>query len=1298
MKKIFTLAAIMMAIFLFAGNTFAQNKPPKSPKNIIIFISDGWGYNNVEATNYFMRGSAGSQVYQQFPQQFGMSTYPAKTKDSPALGYYKTGYNSDSAWRDFNYVKKGATGSAPAATSMAAGVKSYYKGIGVDVNHNPIENITERAAQLGKAAGVVTTVEWTHATPAAFVAHNVHRDHYDELGRDMLLDSKLNVIMGCGHPEYDNNGNPVSPTNYQYVGGQDAWANLSSGNSIYGVPSNSGNYTVQDVNGDSNPDPWTLVQNKQDFEALTTGETPLRVVGVAKAYETIQQSRSGENVQQAYADPFNTNVPSLETMTKAAINILDNNENGFFLMVEGGAIDWANHANQAGRMIEEQVDFDYAVESAIAWVQENSSWEETMIIVTGDHECGYITGPLQNDNTPDGNPVINNGIGVMPGLKYNSGGHTNSLIPFFAHGTGSELFSVFADEEDYYHGRYINNTEIGQVNFLLWPKPEQELSNPKNVIVMISDGWGKNNIEATNYYMGETQPFESFEISTFMSTYAAKSADSPDMSKWRTGYNSGLAWSDFNFVNINPTGSGPAATSMASGVKSYYKAIGVDIDHNPLENLTERAKQLGKAAGVVTSVEWTHATPAAFVAHNVHRDHYDELGREMLLDSKLDVIMGCGHPEYDNNGQPANNSFNYVGGEEAWQSLKSGSTTYTVASNNGNTLVRDIDYDGVPDAWTLVESPEDFQSLLTGETPKRVCGVARAFETLQQSRSGNNVQEAFADPFNEGVPSLVEMTKGALNVLDNNPNGLFLMVEGGAVDWANHANQAGRMIEEQDDFNKSVEAVIDWIETNSSWDETLLIVTGDHECGYITGPNNNDNSPITNPVVDNGTGNMPGLKYNSGGHTNQLIPFYAQGAGNQLFSLFNDEYDYIRGPFINNTELAQAIFIMWNGIGELPDRYQEITLDQGWSIMSSYMNPFVPPVEDVFSELTKLDEMIFLFNLEGIYWPSQNINMLENFDLMTGYKVKMANSSMLTIAGVPADVSEFTIEKGYAFLPILSTQPISSSDLFSPLGNDLHFVYDLTSGQVYWPAGGLYTLETLYPGKGYYIFVHEDVTINFDVNFKSEIVAQPSILEIPETGHSIFNTGVQHIISFAGAILENVNQGDIIIASNQQGLVAGATKYDLSNPALIVFGDDMTTEEQDGMIEGDIMLFSVIDAETGIDSELSLVFDSEQPNAGIFVPFGLSKVKSSITVVGESILQCANIYPNPSNGKINIFIVEITENIDVFVLNAQGQIVASEKLNAENTKSIDLSNLSKGVYFVKLISENEEHTRKLIIQ
>ena len=89
----------------------------------------------------------------------------------------------------------------------------------------------------------------------------------------------------------------------------------------------------------------------------------------------------------------------------------------------------------------------------------------------------------------------------------------------------------------------------------------------------------------------------------------------------------------------------------------------------------------------------------------------------------------------------------------------------------------------IADPWTLIQTRAEFQALMSGPTPDRVLGTAQVYQTLQQARSG----DAFADPYVvpriETVPTLTEMSLAALNVLDNDPDGLYLMIEGGAVDW-----------------------------------------------------------------------------------------------------------------------------------------------------------------------------------------------------------------------------------------------------------------------------------------------------------------------------------------------------------------------------------------------------------------------------------------------------------------------------------------------------------------------------------
>jgi alkaline phosphatase len=451
---------------------------------------------------------------------------------------------------------------------------------------------------------------------------------------------------------------------------------------------------------------------------------------------------------------------------------------------------------------------------------------------------------------------------------------------------------------------------------ILAQSPEP-LPHPKNVILMIGDGMGYNQVRAADLYFHSRAAQEDFPVRLAMATYPAKAgeyeAGNPSSNYWSTGYNTTAAWKDTSYLKRDFTESAAAATAMATGYKTYNNAIGLSLAYDTLQNLTELAKATGRAAGVVTSVEFSHATPAGFVAHNKVRTNYSQIAYQMLLQSRCDVIMGCGDPAFDDNGLPLTKKWKnpqYVGDSAFWVQLVKGSgqkTTFTVNSKTFTT--QDVDGDGIPDPWTVARDVDDFRNLMNGPVPKRVLGCAKICSTLQESRTPLNGETKgsppFTTPFITTVPTLTEMSKGALNVLSKNPEGFFIMIEGGAIDWACHSNQKGRLIEEMKSFNEAVEAVVRWIETNSSWDETLLIVTGDHETGLLWG-----NQPFQ-AIEDNGAGKLPEMKFYSGNHSNSLIALFAKGAGSEWLRKFADETDSVRGPYIQNTEMAQMIRFLW---------------------------------------------------------------------------------------------------------------------------------------------------------------------------------------------------------------------------------------------------------------------------------------------------------------------------------------------------------------------------------------------------
>ena len=431
------MAGLAFGLVLTAGVAAAEEGKTPIARNVILFIADGWSQSSIDAANYFHHGRAKAQLYERW-FELPMATYAAGGS-----------YDPEAAWADFDYVKGGATDSAAAGTALATGTLTTSGRLGLDPDGNRLTLVTEAAHAAGKAAGSISDVMFFHATPAAFGAHVESRGMYPEISQQMIEESKLSVIMGAGHPYYDDDSQLREEPDYERVGGTELWHRLASGEA--------GN----DLNGDGEIDPWLLIETEEEFQALASGEgeIPSRLIGVARVGGTLQHNRGGDDKADAYEVPFNEGVPTLAEMTQASLHVLNQNDNGFFLMVEGGAIDWAGHGNRAGRIIEEMTFFNEAVASAIAWVEEHSSWDETLIVVTGDHDCGYLMGP---DSDPDFQPVLNKGKGNMPGMKFNSTGHTNQLIPLFLRGPGVERLANRNEGVDPVHGPFVQIATVGQ--------------------------------------------------------------------------------------------------------------------------------------------------------------------------------------------------------------------------------------------------------------------------------------------------------------------------------------------------------------------------------------------------------------------------------------------------------------------------------------------------------------------------------------------------------------------------------------------------------------------------------------------------------------------------------------------------------------------------------------------------------------------------------------------------------------------------------------------------------------------
>ncbi len=285
--------------------------------------------------------------------------------------------------------------------------------------------------------------------------------------------------------------------------------------------------------------------------------------------------------------------------------------------------------------------------------------------------------------------------------------------------------------------------------------------------------------------------------------------------------------------------SAATATALCSGVKTYNDAINVDANGNPVSTVAHEVQERGLSIGVVTSVPLSHATPACAYAHNVHRDDYQDLTRDLVgLPSVshpgkplpgVDVLIGGGAGDVKEKDANGSQGKNFVPGN-AWITA---ADLKTIDAAHGGKYVLSIREDGVVGRSRLTERARE-----AAQTGKRLFGFYGKFKGHLpfQTADGDyrptlgnlKLAESYSPADLSENPKLADMTAAALVVLEKNPKGFWLMVEAGDVDWANHDNNIDNSIGAVNSGDAAVKTITDWVEHHSNWDESLLIVTADH--------------------------------------------------------------------------------------------------------------------------------------------------------------------------------------------------------------------------------------------------------------------------------------------------------------------------------------------------------------------------------------------------------------------------------------------------------------------------------------
>lgn len=331
--KLFQKTVLLVMMTLFAASLAMA----KQPKYVFYFIGDGLGASQRQFSEFFVQEKMSNP-----DQRLLVNSLPV------------AGMNT-------TYAKNSLiTDSAAAGTALASGVKTNNGVVGMDAQGNRVKTLIEAAAAEGMATGIVTTTRLTHATPAAFASHNESRNNENEIAED-FLNSGVDFFAGGGVRHFIPKS--MKKPNADAVGATIKSKRKDERNLVDEF-AEKGYKTYMGMEGARQFKKDNFSRIDKVFAAFTYTHMP---------YEIERMNLYPE-------------VPSISEMTAAAIDVLSKDRGGFFLMVEGGRIDHAAHANDPTGVIHDTIAFDNAVKVAYDFLQKHQN--DTLIVVVGDHETG----------------------------------------------------------------------------------------------------------------------------------------------------------------------------------------------------------------------------------------------------------------------------------------------------------------------------------------------------------------------------------------------------------------------------------------------------------------------------------------------------------------------------------------------------------------------------------------------------------------------------------------------------------------------------------------------------------------------------------------------------------------------------------------------------------------------------------------------------------------------------------------------------------------------------------------------